>query len=269
MLLLLQVFKWLDENCRMTKKTLDEKKVLGTYLRVFHWAEYKEIPPLSSLADIKTLLDTNGTAVTRIGHLWYEYKQPGFIKTREYACLTCSQCARLNFGSCALGFQRVGVLRTCPIKSAGTGGVMEERFTERRGIEMATKCKPGDLIGAECANKTEPYIISEVVKPLGCWSGPNGRSWMGQIKCNDQFLTCRKYQRRADSNYMQCEEENAVYYLLAGDVRIIFSKHKEIKPIERARRKSAAIANAPISYELDNDELELLNNRVYIPSRDH
>ena len=146
---------------------------------------------------------------------------------------------------------------------------MEERFTERRGIEMAAECKPGDLIGAECTNETEPYIISEVVKPLGCWSGPNGRSWMGQIKCNDQFLTCRKYQRRTDSNYMQCEEENAVYYLLAGDVRIIFSKHKEIKPIERARRRSAAIANAPMSYELDNDELELLNNRVYIPSRDH
>ena len=55
-----QVFQWLDANCRKTKRSIDEKGGKGTYLRVFHWAEYKDVPPLSSLAEIKTLKDEAG-----------------------------------------------------------------------------------------------------------------------------------------------------------------------------------------------------------------
>ena len=91
---------------------------------------------------------------------------------------------------------------------------------------------------------------------------------MGVIKANGKFLTCRKYQKRTDTSYMQCEGDQAVYYLLAGDVRMIFEKHKKIEPVKRARRKSTApIEAAPISYQLDEHEMELLKNRVYIPSR--
>jgi hypothetical protein len=39
---------------------MDEKGGKGTYLRVFQWAEYKDVPPLSSLAEIKTLKDEAG-----------------------------------------------------------------------------------------------------------------------------------------------------------------------------------------------------------------
>ena len=89
-------------------------------------------------------------------------------------------------------------------------------------------------------------------------------SWMGVIKEGDEYLTCRKYQRRTEATYMQCEGEKALYYLLAGDVRIIFTQHKEIIPVSRPRRGGANSKN-PVIYQLNCNELEVLKNRVYIP----
>ena len=55
------MFQWLDANGRKTKRSFQEKGGTGTYLRVYHWAEYKDVPPLSSLAEIKTLKDEAGS----------------------------------------------------------------------------------------------------------------------------------------------------------------------------------------------------------------
>ena len=112
------------------------------------------------------------------------------------------------------------------------------------------------------------HIVSEVIEAYGTWSGESSRSWVGFITANDKYLTCRKYQKRTETSYMQCEGDNAVYYLLSGDVRIVFKKHKKIEPVNRARRKSMPIATTtPISYQFEEDEMEELKNSVYIPTR--
>jgi len=257
------VYKWLDANCRYTKKGYAEKGCRGTYLRVFHWAEYKEIRPLSSLAEVKTLEDTNGKPVTRLSHLWYEYKNPGWIKCREYACLTCSACSKLNFPACDLGSERVGIVKTCQIKLA-SGATVSERETGNRGRARAMECVVGDLIGAECANKTEPYVVCQVAKAFSKWKGENGRSWMGVVKEGDEYLTCRKYQKRTDTSYLECPDDTALFYLLAEDVRVLFRKHKEVHQVQRSRRGSTVPTKTPVRFELDVSELELLKNRVYM-----
>ena len=99
---------------------------------MFHYAEYKEIPPLSSLAEIKTLKDLAGNGVATMGHLWWEYRQPGYIKCREYACLTCEKCERLQFGSCVLGTARVNTVRTCEVKFLHSNGIIPERETSNQ-----------------------------------------------------------------------------------------------------------------------------------------
>ena len=187
------------------------------------------------------------------------------FRTREYAAagLTCNACSKLNFPACDFGLERVGTVKTCQIK-LGSGSAVSERETGNRGRARAMECVVGDLIGAECANKTEPYIVCQVTKAFSKWAGGNGHSWMGLIKEGDEYLTCRKYQKRTDTSYLECPDETALFYLLAEDVRVLFRKHKEVQPVQRNRRGSAVLAKAPLRFELDVSELELLKNRVYM-----
>ena len=143
---------------------------------------------------------------------------------------------------------------------------MSEWETGNRGCAHATECVVGDLIGAECANKTEPCIVCQVTKAFSKWTGGNGNSWMGLIKEGDEYLTCCKYQKQTDTSYLECPDETALFYLLAGDVRVLFRKHKEVQPVQHNHRGSAVLAKAPLRFELDVSELELLNlkNRVYM-----
>merc|ERR1711998_77700 len=100
-------------HARRTQALVDDtatkEEVQGALRREVkaHTAESKAIRPLSSLAEIKTIKDHQGNGVTQLGHLWYEYKQPGWIKTREYPCLTCENCSQLKFPSCVFGTARV------------------------------------------------------------------------------------------------------------------------------------------------------------------
>ena len=202
-----------------------------------------------------------------MGHLWFEYKQPGYIKTREYACLTCGECRKLNFACCLLGTARVNTVRKCEIRYENTGQQTQERETSNRGKERALQCQVGDLIGGECANKTDPYIVCSVVKRHAAWEGPPGRSWMGQIKEGDEYITCRKWQKQSETRYIQCQEARAEFYLLAEDVRIIFRKHEAVQVVSRSRRGANPRTGPPIC-QLDSDELTLLQNRVFIYQRD-
>ena len=131
------------------------------------------------------------------------------------------------------------------------------------------ECKVGDLIGAECAKETEPYIVCEVVSPFAKWKGRDGKSWMGRIVDGDEYITCRKYQQDSELRYTKCGGEKADFYLLATDVRMIFKKAIEVKQFERARRETAKVAAAAQqrNVQLDSDEMDTLKLRVWIRSR--
>ena len=136
--------------------------------------------------------------------------------------------------------------------------------TVLQGKDRSHRVKPGDLIGAECVNDTEPFIVCEVVKGFAVWKGEPSRSWMGMIKADDEYITCKKYERRnSESLYAEIDKQ---FYLLAGDTRIIFQKHRQIER-ERSSKRHKGVVAAKI-YLLDDGELEMLKNRVYIRNRD-
>ena len=92
---------------------------------------------------------------------------------------------------------------------------------------------------------------------------------MGWIKAGGEYVTCRKCQRQSDARYVQVTGKEAIFYLSASDVRIIFQKHGTVKPMERLRRGSASAGPCgPITYQLDTRELETLKHRVWIKARD-
>ena len=62
---------------------------------------------------------------------------------------------------------------------------------------------------------------------------------------------------------MECPDGAALLYLLAGDVQVVFKKHKEVQQVERSHHGSAVPTKAPLCFELDMSELEQLENRVY------
>ena len=37
------------------------------------------------------------------------------------------------------------------------------------------------VIGSECANETEPYIVSIALSAVKQWQGEDGTCWMGKI----------------------------------------------------------------------------------------
>ena len=37
------------------------------------------------------------------------------------------------------------------------------------------------MIGSECTNETEPYIVSLALAEQQVWEGADGKSWMGTI----------------------------------------------------------------------------------------
>jgi hypothetical protein len=162
----------------------------------------------------------------------------------------------------------VNTVRTCQIKLI-SGGTAVDRETGNRGRARALECKEGDLIGAECAMDTEPFIVCDVIGTFKKWTGESGRSWMGEIRDGDEYLTCRKWQKRSGTIYMQCSQgTKANFYLLADDVRIVFTKHAMVVPPARARRSTAATPAPPPSCQLDEGELATLEARVYVASRD-
>ena len=89
---------------------------------------------------------------------------------------------------------------------------------------------------------------------------------MGKIQDGDEYLVCRKWQRRTETAYVECVGRDSTFYLFAEDVRINFQKHTRIIPVERARRLESA--HNPASIKLAEDELETLKNRVYMCARD-
>ena len=90
---------------------------------------------------------------------------------------------------------------------------------------------------------------------------------MDQIFFQNRVVQCqRKHLFNPVQPHLECPDETALFYLLAGDVRVLFRKHKEVQPVQHNHRGSAVLAKAPLRFELDVSELELLNlkNRVYM-----
>ena len=76
------------------------------------------------------------------------------------------------------------VERDIKLKSNAREHAAETRNSERvqqEGRERARLVEPGMLVGSECNNETEPYIISIALSGPLVWAGKAGTCWMGRI----------------------------------------------------------------------------------------
>jgi hypothetical protein len=113
--------------------------------------------------------------------------QTGQIYVRRLACLNCSQCRQHRYRQCEHSRGRCGPLLLKPVKlkSGARDHAAETRLcstVQRQGEERATQVREGMLVGSECANETEPYIVSMALTEEKVWEGEPGQSWMGTIK---------------------------------------------------------------------------------------
>ena len=228
------LYTWLRAKHRVTQKSFAEKKGKGIFFREFHWATRADIPLLAATAEVETLKDENSKPCTEKSHLFYEDKEVDHIKCREYACLTCPECMKLQFHKCVLGWKRVGVTHRCQIRMKASYRD-SERFTASAGLRMAADLQAGCIIGAECANTTEPYIIANTLSALQENLDGVRCHWMGAIEPGMPYIECKKYRRNSEHNYSEIEYK---FMLAAEDLRIIFMKHKHIQPSRSSSRVS-------------------------------
>jgi hypothetical protein len=69
-------------------------------------------------------------------------------------------------------------------KSGDSEHAAETRNSERvqrEGRERSELVREGMIIGSECANETEPYIVSIALSAVKQWQGEDGTCWMGKI----------------------------------------------------------------------------------------
>jgi hypothetical protein len=72
--------------------------------------------------------------------------------------------------------------------SGGRDTAVETRYCstlQAAGQGEAAKVQPGNMVGSECTNETEPYIISLALSAERVWEGPPDKSWMGRIQAGE------------------------------------------------------------------------------------
>ena len=162
-------------------RSLKEKKGKGIYMRAYHWMPAKSIRPLSAFAEVKTL----DGSITMKSHFFSNCGQTGYIQVREIACLTCASCREHRYRLCKnVSFCGGLLTKHVTLKSGGRDEVVETRYCNQlkeNGVELAKQVEPGTMVGSECTNETEPYIVSLALSAEKVWEGEPGHSWMGRI----------------------------------------------------------------------------------------
>jgi len=251
--------KFLKGNCTKTQRTMEEKKGKGILVREYHYAARKDIPLLATTPEVHTLLNEEGKNCTEKSHLFYEDHDINNVRCREYACLTCEACMQLKFHQCALGWDKVGPIHRCKIRKV-SGGLEYERVTNQAAREMAEQVAIGDILGSECTNTTEPYLISRALSALT--PNPDGISchWMGHIEAGTPYIKCKKYCKNSEFNYSEMVYE---FLLPFDDLKLVLKKSNHITP---ARSSARAGARRHDIIELDENELTLLQLRSHSSS---
>ena len=257
----------LSSKYSVTRRTMREKKGKGTYFRVFHWMPAKSIRPLSSLAEVNTLAGS----VTMKSHFFRNNKQTGSIDVREIACLNCSGCRHGKWRRCE-NTAYCGHMLTKPVtqKSGAREHAadtrsrrrteQEEGKVQQAGLDQAKEIEIGMVVGAECTNETEPFIVCAALSSERVWSGEDGSCWMGSISEGMQYIRARKYRRGVDE--LMYSSTDCEFNLSSEDVRVANMEHK---PVEVRRSSRASVVSNVQTITLVRKSLEKLKNKCCNP----
>ena len=215
----------------------------------------KDIPPLSSLAEVETL----SGSCTLSGHFFADIRQPGKILVREVACLNCPECVQLNFERCKkLDMCGMPTTRDIVLASGGRSEVAETRdAVKKNGYVRAKTVRKGMFVGSENTQEKEPYIISIAMSSEKRWTGPPGKSWMGRIVEGDLYIEARKLHKASAFVYT---ETDIIFYLNSEDVRIPDMCYLSVE--HELRTSSRVTLSRDKRYKFEEEQVELLKRRV-------
>ena len=184
-------YNHLNAHHCLTRRSLREKRSRGIYIRVFHWMEPKSIKPLKDLAEVNTLTGS----CTLESHFFINHGVVGSVKIRKIACLTCDGCKGYRYGQCRNSpFCGPLLTKQIKLKSGGRDSAIETRHCtglQESGERLASQVSAGTIVGSECTNEAEPYIISLALAEEATWHGEDDTNWMGKIvegTCTLRFL---------------------------------------------------------------------------------
>ena len=225
----------------------------------------KSIRPLSSLAEVETLKGS----VTMKSHFFGNNKQTGWIDVREIACLNCNGCRQYKYRQCEnaafCGHVRA---RAMVEKRGGREHAAETRLSHRvqqDGLRRAKRVQAGMLIGSECTNEAEPYIVSVALDSERVWTDRDASiradsCWMGRITVGMPFIRARKCQKGTDGliySTTECE-----FNMGSEDVRVVDMEHEEVK-VRRSSRN--AVASNVKTFTMSKKALDKLKERCWQP----
>jgi hypothetical protein len=136
----------------------------------------------------------------------------------------------------------------------------EEGKVQQAGLDQAKEIEIGMVVGAECTNETEPFIVCAALSSERVWSGEDGSCWMGSISEGMQYIRARKYRRGVDE--LMYSSTDCEFNLSSEDVRVANMEHK---PVEVRRSSRASVVSNVQTITLVRKSLEKLKNKCCNP----
>ena len=183
--------------------------------------------------------------------------------------MNCNHCSRHAYKRCEnVAFCGQVGAREAAKKSGGREYAAETRLSgnvQQHGLRRAKRVRPGMLIGSECANETEPYIVS-VALGSGCeWTEQDDSvradtCWMGRITVGMPYARARKCKEGADG-LLYCTTECGSN-MGSEDVGVVEMEHEEVA----VRRSSRASVTSNVeTFRLSKGAVHKLKHRCWQP----
>ena len=75
-------------------------------------------------------------------------------------------------------------MKEVKLKSGNRDSAVETRYCsalQAEGEALAAQVQAGTMVGSECTNETEPYIVSLALTEQQVWVEADDKSWMGTV----------------------------------------------------------------------------------------
>ena len=156
--------------------------------------------------------DAAGDGLTDCSHFFVGDRFVGFLNVRGVACLNCPACRDGDFTAASVA--QCANKRFCGevhrpmvrLKSGAREDAPRTRYSvSENGIKVAGAVRMNEIVGAECANETEPYILFKALSTAytvtadmyATMESEYKHNWMGEVRPDDLVIKGLKLDRRA------------------------------------------------------------------------
>lgn len=154
------------------------------------------------------------------------------------------------------------------LKSGAADECAKTRYAvSQEGISITTIAKVGDIVGAECASDSEPFILFKALSEAYVVTAADlqaneleyKHNWMGEVKVGDQIIKGLKLEQRAGTMYTETDK---VFWLFAEDARGIVAA----KVMQR-RRSGRVVGPEVFIYDASASDIIEIQKRVHLPGK--